>query len=319
LHQKYLGHDSIETLSSRVSLADRNMEKFTETMREPEESVGGLKINLQSTLTPIRMPETPREFALGNLYRAKNHYLEAISLLADNQAVLHPQLVELEYKFLETLFLLGYQRALLADPHYYLSEARRFANKPNRWTYLRRNDDGYLTGRETFESILATMEGDPDQSAEQHISAMMEFGDWHLLFGRDDAAMGVYQQAYDLARQLALGPEAVTDLFRPAVPIHLPLITAKPNSREKFDIGPEVELSYDGYIDISFYLNENGTAKGLRVLGKSAGTTWEVEKRLRRYLRNSPFRPRIVDGAPLGRDDLTLRYYYSFLERPGDR
>ena len=53
------------------------------------------------------------------------------------------------------------------------------------------------------------------------------------------------------------------------MPVHLPLVAAKPNSRDKFGIPANKNLVYDGYVDISFTVSRFGRAGGIKILGKS--------------------------------------------------
>ena len=224
----------------------------------------------------------------------------------------NPRLLELEYKLLETLFLTGYSREMIGNPHYYMTSARSTANMPNRWNHLRRNRDGYEAGIDIFERILLYMENDPTTPAEEIVRAHLEYADWHLVFDWNDAAMSQYARAWEVAQSLALDEAKIVELFRPDYPMQLPLFTPKPNSREKFGIKRETDLDYDGWIDMRFTINGNGTARNIELVNQSANTAFDTATRLRRYLKNSPFRPRIDNGETISREDVNMRYYYSF-------
>lgn len=258
--------------------------------------------------------EIARYHALSSLFRARQTYSAAISSIIAAGDDRHERLLELEYKYLETLFLSGFSSELIFNPHYYMTSARETANLPNRWTYLRRNEEGYEAGNRAFGRILATLDNDPAIAAVARVRAHLEYADWQLLFGWSTAAADEYGRAYAMAESLDAGTRA--RLFSPAAPVQLPLFTAKPNSREKFAVAPQAPLAYAGYIDTQYAISRHGTARHIRVIGASAGTPYAVEKRLQRYLKNSPFRPRIQDGRPVARDAVTMRYYYTFYTDP---
>lgn len=311
LSRKLQNNGSIARVSTLAALGDRNMATFGLALIETEDLSAGPMFRLGSMDAP-GAPEIARYHALNSLYRARNTYSAAISTLIDNENFLHPRLPELEYKYLETIFLVGFSSELVFNPHYYLTSARRSANLPNRWTYLRRNHSGYEAGISTFERILLYQENDPAITDVARVRTRIEYGDWHLLFGWDEAAAEQYGRAYTQAQSLGLDQDTVDTMFTPSMPVQLPLFTARPNSREKFAVSPDAELSYDGYIDMSFVINRNGTARQIRVLDKSGSTTYAIENRLRRYLKNSPYRPHIEDGKPVNRNAVRLRYYYTF-------
>jgi len=64
---------------------------------------------------------------------------------------------------------------------------------------------------------------------------------------------------------------------------------------------------------MEFSLSRNGSARHIRMLNKAEGTSYEMEEHMQRYLKNSPFRPYIVDGETTGRDNVRMRFYYAYL------
>ena len=314
LNNRLSGSGSLEALPSLIGLGDRDMNKFSQSML----TSGTYQVNQDEIFIPATgtvnklQQDIIRQFALRNLARAKNTYFEAITTLVDNREYQNPKLQEAEYKFLETIYLLGFSPELIRDPHYYLTQARRSSNTLGRWTFLRRNPPGYQTGNQILERMQTYLLQNPATTPEEKINAILETGDWQLLFDRTDAAVKYYQEAYALAQELELDSKTIESIFKPRVPLQLPLFTPKPNSREKFGISANMNLEYDGFIDISFSVNRNGTARKFRIRDRSAGTSFLTEKRLRQYLRNSPFRPWIEDDKPVDRE-LTMRYFYTFL------
>ncbi len=311
LNQKLHDKGSMERVSALAEIADFNMHTFSQSLlvtTDPDT----ISMFRPGGMDAPGAPEYARSFALESLYRARRHYADAISTLVDNKRFQHPRILELEYKYLETIFLAGFTSELVFNPHYYLTSARISANLPNRWTYLRRNNEGYELGIKTFERIIAYLELDESTTDMERVRARMELADWHLVFGWHDAASAEYSRAYALASELRLAPEPMTQLFNPDRPVQLPLFTARPNSREKFSISPDTPLDYAGYFDVSYAITDNGSAGKIRILDKSDSDAFDIEDRLRRYLRNSPFRPVIIDGNPEAQDEIRMRYYYSF-------
>ncbi len=312
-YQEYLSRkleDGATRVPALAGLGDQNMYTFGLALVERDDPNGPGSFSFGGGNVPTGS-EISRTHAVNSLYRAKEHYSDAISQLIEDENFRNPRLLELEYKLLETLFLTGYSGEMIGNPHYYITSARRSANMPNRWKHLRRNREGYEAGIDIFERILLYMESDPSTPASEKVRAHLEYADWHLMFDWNDAAMAQYARAWDVAQKLTLDEAEIAGLFRPEYPMQLPLFTPKPNSREKFGISRKTNLDYNGWIDMRFTINGNGTARNIVQVDQSSNTTFDTATRLRRYLKNSPFRPGIENGATVSRD-VNMRYYYSF-------
>jgi len=309
LNEKLRPTGSIPALPSLTDMADNSMSILDQAMMLTNDYSQGPRFRFGEDSPGVA--EIARYYTMNSLFRAKSNYAAAIASLIRNDNLEHPRLMELEYKHLETLFLLGFRQELIDNPHYYMTSAKITANQANRWTFLKRNLSGYETGVESFGRMLRYLQMDSGTQAEELVRTHLEFGDWHLLFGWGDAAAAEYEQAYARARELELSEEQIDSLFSPDFPRQLPLFSAKPNSREKFGIPLDEPLEYDGYIDIRFRINPNGTARDLRFLGSSPGTRGATQIRLKRYLKNSPFRPFLVDGKAVNQT-VEMRYYYTF-------
>jgi len=74
--------------------------------------------------------------------------------------------------------------------------------------------------------------------------------------------------------------------------------------------------AYEGYIDVSFRINSNGSPRGLEVLEASDNTSDEVAKKLLRTLKKSRFRPPLDEMAQDENDLVALRYYYAYENGP---
>lgn len=316
LSQEHFGARDINTLPSLLDLADRNMTSFTDTLNGP--TVPTISFSSGNNASgpggaPSRTP-TARELAFRNLFVAQQSYFRAIATMLDNEQYFNPLLLDLEYRFLETLFLQSFRMSIVKEPDYYLSERRHSTGSLITHDFNRRFSSGYAQGKNAFERIIIYISNNPDARLYQLVNALMEFGDWNMLFGRSNTAQDKYLEAYNLVNQMNVNQENIESLFRPAIPVHLPLFTAKPNSREKFDIPQDQQLDHEGYIDIAFTISRFGRAKRFDVLDASENSTSSIERRLRRFLRNSPFRPRLDEAGEFTEQRVTLRYYFSYAE-----
>jgi hypothetical protein len=132
----------------------------------------------------------------------------------------------------------------------------------------------------------------------------MAVGDWHLLFSGNGRALAMYRDAYDL---LARG-DAPTDTWTGIVFPETPVILAQLAEDDSSEFDPA--HIYSGYIDVAIETGRFGQVKEAEIVGTSAGTSAEVERRARTHVFGTRFRPRFEDGQPLRSDRFTLRYYY---------
>jgi len=70
--------------------------------------------------------------------------------------------------------------------------------------------------------------------------------------------------------------------------------------------------AYHGYIDVGITLNGVGKSTRLEVTGKSSQTPDEVVRRLKRYVAESHFRPRLEGDGWATEDHVSLRYYFTY-------
>ncbi len=308
LNEQYYGDNNLNALPSIISLANQNMANYRRTLQMPAQPTIRISSSIGPGTASSRQP-TPRQMAFGSLFQAQQNYTRAISTLMENRQYFDPVLLELEYRYLETIFLQAYRRAIIEEPHYYLSERNTRTGSRIR-SSNRRNTVAYLRGTYTFERLLIYTRSNPEADPAALVQILMDYGDWNLLFGRTQTAVEKYTQANEVALSRDLPEQEIENIFRPAIQVHLPLVAAKPNSREKFAIGADTTLDYDGHIDIAFTISRYGRASKIDVLDKTQSASKRIERRLVKYLRNSPFRPRLQKDGSVVAERVTLRYYF---------
>jgi len=312
---RLFGASNLGALPNLVTMARNNMESYNKILAAPVQPT--LAFNMGNSGFGGNMFDTPRNsnpkaLAFGSLFVAQQNYYQAIATMIDNKEYFNPLLLDLEYKFLETLFLQTFRTSILEEPNYYLSETRKTTGSLIGQSFNRRYSLGYSEGKNVFNRMLIYIGNNPDAEAFELADALMEFGDWNVLFSRGFTARKKYREAWELMQEYDVEPEALNNFFRPVMPVHLPRFTAKPNSRKKFNISEDAELPYIGYIDIAFTISKYGRAKRFEILGKEGDITSSMESRLRRFLRNSPFRPRLDNEGLSVADRVTLRYYVAY-------
>ena len=137
-------------------------------------------------------------------------------------------------------------------------------------------------------------------------SALIELGDWHLLFGKDHEADSAYRRALDTLKRAGMPAEQIDSLFTPSpepmlVPVFAPRL-----------IGADKAPAYMGYVDVAVDLNAYGRSEDVRVTSQSGPTTKTIVRRLEKYISKNQFRPLFVNGERVDNHDVALRYYFRY-------
>jgi hypothetical protein len=310
LQQKVHGEGSPELVQAQLKLGDWNTAAF---MERSSILVNIPRMNVQNFLNDPRNYIQPvndlRDTPLFKLYQARGNYLSALKSLVDARNFTHPDLLALERELLTNYFLHMHQENILYEPDFYLTRRKtKTASRLNQNAIELMTSENYDLGREAHKRSIAYIFNDPNASPAQLATAMLEEADWDLLFERKTVAADKYEVLYHYFIENPDLREEVLDILYPAVPVVLPTYLPPPNSREKLGIAPDAEVSFFGYIDVSFELNKFGKTRRVKVLGKGGEITRNMEIRLSQYLRKVLFRPR-YSGEEVDTTAVRLRYY----------
>jgi tetratricopeptide (TPR) repeat protein len=257
-------------------------------------------------------PGNPTSTPLFKLYLAQVNFQDAINTLLQTKAYGSPELLELERKLVTTLFLHTHQENIVYEPDFYLARSNRATGtRVDTSAQNLLNSEDYDAGVESLRRSLTYIVNNEQRTPDQVARAMLEAGDWELLFVRGRRAEEKYQEAYNFFTENPDVTATLDGLVYPEIPVVLPTFLPAPNSREKLEIGPDEEVQYFGYFDVSFSIGRNGKARRVKVLGQGGEVTRDMELRLGDYLKNLVFRPRYKDGQFSG-DELRLRYFIGY-------
>ena len=236
-------------------------------------------------LNDIPRPSAPRSPALKALLGARRHYAEAILTGSRNGTESLAELIALEDRLIDTLYF------DLAHP-----KLRYYEDGPSRFT---RFEALASMGTRMLQSKIddtAKLQQSPIAAAK----ALIDLGDWYLMFAMNGAALEQYEAARDLLVARGVSQNSIDEIMSPEVPPVLPVPLETP------------ERAHHGYIDAAVEIGPYGNAKGVEVLATSPTTPKILEKRLRQHLERSRIRPRFVDGQLARSDRFTARFYYDY-------
>lgn len=151
--------------------------------------------------------------------------------------------------------------------------------------------------RQSFLEAIAATEADPDSSIRQQAVAILNYADANLLAQDYTRAKLQYRRAYEL---LSTAPELISLRNE---------LMDKPVKALSGIVG---ELPFDSLLPvnvalgtISFEVNEIGEIENINIEGATEALSRENMAAIAMMLRQSSYRPRIVDGQPV-RSRITL-------------
>ena len=153
---------------------------------------------------------------------------------------------------------------------------------------------------EQRDRLAAVLEQSGNVSAVDRGLTLALLGDWALVTGDAAAARGYYEQSWNA---LKANPEVdVADYFRKPTMIDFvpPLSAVDRNERSRPYVWTEIALEFD--------VSAEGLPSGVRVVTRDQAMTTLLSRYTRR-LRETHFRPRIVDGAPVATTNVRSTHY----------
>jgi len=309
LHKAHFGRDAVEVVPEMAVLGDMYFAAFERGIHRKPAGVEPIAAFGPASGHSDPNEMTPVELAFVWLGQAQRYYFDSITRLVGHQQYANPLLIQLESSLIGTLFLQAHRRDITVDPEFFLSF--RDPQRRDSLNFDRREEQmpGYRDGTEAFTRILAYLQHNPNASASDVAGAMLELGDWHLLFGRNKQAQTQYAKARAWLLEHGANEAELAALLEPTVPVQLPTFIADANRLQT----AETHDSYDGYIDVDFAVNAYGNISELKILDRSANADAEVEARLKKVLHNAPFRP----GHTALADNRSERHYsvrYNFVQ-----
>ncbi len=152
----------------------------------------------------------------------------------------------------------------------------------------------YLKGRAGLTHMVKAVQqhsSDPIQVAGAHA----DLGDWYLLFDKRSSALEQYKIAYSIVEKQENGTELAAKMF--STPLMLP----------RFQLPrafPDNEKSYK--LRYSLTVLKTGKARSVKLIEQPDSVPVGVLRRARTYFRSAKFRPYMVDGMPLKKENHTV-------------
>ena len=169
----------------------------------------------------------------------------------------------------------------------------------------------FARGLEALETVVSSVQADPEASLEAKAEAQLNLADWQLAFNNHSEAANLYKAIFDQLQEAGWSNNAILAFMNSSALVLLPAFGEQPYSKAAWGFSPEEHPSYDGYIDVFMTRNATGEFLNINILTTTTeGTTAETLEKLQSLLETQSSRPTLIDGVPLEKEDLRLRYYY---------
>ena len=154
---------------------------------------------------------------------------------------------------------------------------------------------------EVVNVIMASGEADDATVAQ----AVLELGDWYLIFGKLGRATTLYRHVWEL---LEAKPDQLADIFDSPKPLYLPLPGDPDND------GVVAGRPQSGVVELSFRVDETGGVSSIATLHSNPEDLMDVK--VRRAVRRARYRPAFDGQAMLATED--VRVSHEFFYYPTD-
>jgi tetratricopeptide (TPR) repeat protein len=260
-----------------------------------------------------RMAEWYRK--TGGIYQARALYEDAVEIIEGAYGPEDIRLVEalhgiaMTYR-LERYPLLGEGPEPPKDEEFAFATANPAMRELDMVTDSRATVNRFGAGERALIRAVEIYDKHPGIPARERVEALLNLGDWFLIFDKWNPAFETYSRARDLLLADGWEPAEVTALFADPLPLVFPLPP-----------GPGAPASGSvermrGYIDISYDVTDRGRVRDVDIV--AADPEGLMDFRTRKAVKAARFRPRFVDGQPTETTDIQYRHSFVYYADASD-
>jgi len=181
------------------------------------------------------------------------------------------------------------------------SRARVHSIKPDYHSGMQRSS--YRLGKILIEREFEILKNQENTSIISLIKNRLKLADWHLVYNERNTAHKEYENAYKYAlEQNEFNPNTEALFTQPISLPNLPYI-------DKITSGHLESISIEErpkYAHVSIDITKNGDARNIKVIDEAYKDNVSKRIKIFRYLRNTKFRPKFINGAPVYTQQLPL-------------
>ena len=161
-------------------------------------------------------------------------------------------------------------------------------------------NSSYRRARNTLREVVELTEGKPGSTDGEIATAVLELGDWHLLYREYGIAMRYYRRVWSLLQSDARARAAV---FDSPTPLYVPT----PDKRAK-QVGAADRP--DGVVVLALTITHRGDVVGRKTLLAEPHNIMEFK--VRKAAKRAIYRPAFANADPVRWNGLEMRYRYEY-------
>ena len=165
----------------------------------------------------------------------------------------------------------------------------------------RRSVSSFREARNALGEVVDIQESNPLATDSELATALLDYADWHLMFGDYPTAVRHYRRIWEL---LESDLDRRTKLFDKPTPLFLPM-PSDPGYRLR-----RAGIHRDGVVHLALTVTHRGRVIGSKSLEVTPRNIMEF--RVRKAAKRSRYRPAFRDGEPVKVRGHSLRYVYSY-------
>lgn len=171
--------------------------------------------------------------------------------------------------------------------------------------------NSFAKGERALIEVVKVVHAQEDGTDEDRAAAILELGDWFLMFEKHQRATTLYRRAWEL---LSSNESLLAETFNSPTPLYLPLPPGPERSRKA------VGEPRNGVIELSLRINEEGTVSEIDMLRSEPKDV--IDDEIRRAVRRARYRPAFDGRDPLATDGVLVSHsfvYFATDEPAGSR
>ena len=165
----------------------------------------------------------------------------------------------------------------------------------------RQNVSSFREARNALREVVEIQESNPLATDAELATALLDYADWHLMFGDYPVAVRHYRSIWEL---LESDPDRRVELFGEPTPLFLPL-PSDPGYRLR-----RVGMHRDGIVHLALTVTHRGHVIGSKSLEVAPRNIMEFK--VRKAAKRARFRPAFREGQPVKVRGHPLMYTYSY-------
>lgn len=161
--------------------------------------------------------------------------------------------------------------------------------------------NSFGNGERALIEVVRVVNAREDGTNEDRAAAILELGDWFLMFEKHQRATTLYRRAWEL---LSTNESLLAETFRSPTPLYLPLPTRTERSRKA------VGEPRNGVIELSLRINEEGTVSEIDMLRSEPEDL--IDDEVRRAVRRARYRPAFDGQDSLATDGVLVSHSFVY-------